>query len=420
MGWLLDSARAVFAVQHGGPPARAWWLPGRLEVFGKHTDYAGGRSLVGALPRGFVFLAAPRAGRELRVVDARDARGSWSGTSGTPGRRQPHASAVLARLTRNFPGAWCGATIVFASDLPRAAGMSSSSALVTGLTVSLAEVWQLEGRDEWRANIHTTSDLANYCASIENGQTFGTLAGDAGVGTFGGSEDHAAILLAKAGRLSAFSFVPMRHVADVALPEDWQFVLATSGVSATKAGGARTAYNRLSRAVAALLELWNLAEPHCPSLAAALASRADAGERLRALIRDRTPPGWSTDALERRLAHFEIEDALVPDAVRAFDEADPQRLGAIADASQHRAELLLRNQIPETVALARLARANGAFAASSFGAGFGGSVWALVPADGAAAFADRWLTAYRREWRAGARAEVFVAALGSGLALQQA
>ena len=59
-----------------------------------------------------------------------------------------------------------------------------------------------------------------------------------------------------------------------------------------------------------------------------------------------------------------------------------------------RAETLLENQIPETVELARLARASGAFAASSFGAGFGGSVWALVDADGAADFETRWLAAY--------------------------
>ena len=50
----------------------------------------------------------------------------------------------------------------------------------------------------------------------------------------------------------------------------------------------------------------------------------------------------------------------------------------LAEASQEDAERLLGNQVPETVALAALARSCGAFAATSFGAGFGGSVWALV------------------------------------------
>ena len=29
-----------------------WFVPGRLEVLGKHTDYAGGRSLLAAVDRG--------------------------------------------------------------------------------------------------------------------------------------------------------------------------------------------------------------------------------------------------------------------------------------------------------------------------------------------------------------------------------
>ena len=42
------------------------------------------------------------------------------------------------------------------------------------------------------------------------------------------------------------------------------------------------------------------------------------------------------------------------------------------------------------MALARAAREHGALAASSFGAGFGGSVWALVERAAAEDFATRW------------------------------
>jgi len=34
------------------------FVPGRIEVLGKHTDYAGGRSLVCATERGFRFIPA--------------------------------------------------------------------------------------------------------------------------------------------------------------------------------------------------------------------------------------------------------------------------------------------------------------------------------------------------------------------------
>src|SRR5437879_3000013 len=44
----------------GAPARHAWWVPGRLEVFGKHTDYAGGRTLVCAVPSGLAVAATPR------------------------------------------------------------------------------------------------------------------------------------------------------------------------------------------------------------------------------------------------------------------------------------------------------------------------------------------------------------------------
>jgi mevalonate kinase len=62
-------------------------------------------------------------------------------------------------------------------------------------------------------------------------------------------------------------------------------------------------------------------------------------------------------------------------------------MGEAAQASQRHAEALLQNQVPETVTLAALARECGAHGATSFGAGFGGGVWALVSNGDVAAFA---------------------------------
>src|SRR5687768_4734844 len=149
--------------------------------------------------------------------------------------------------------------------------MSSSSALLIAIASALTRVGALERRPEWRANIAGPGDVAGYYACIENGLSFGTLAGDAGVGTHGGSEDHAAILTGVAGHITAFSFVPMRALAIVGVPEQWCFVLTPSGVPAQKAGAAREAYNRLASGAQVLLELWNTgSSTTAPSLAAAL------------------------------------------------------------------------------------------------------------------------------------------------------
>ena len=46
-----------------------WFVPGRIEVLGKHTDYAGGRSLLCTAERGFCVGAIPRADSLVRIHD---------------------------------------------------------------------------------------------------------------------------------------------------------------------------------------------------------------------------------------------------------------------------------------------------------------------------------------------------------------
>jgi galactokinase len=386
---LFDLVLGTFRGLTGEPPRHAWWIPGRLEVFGKHTDYAGGRTLVCAVPNGLAVAASPRPDRTIHVVDARLGdrlvlRRPEDG--GFTGWRR-YVDVAARRLAANFPGAAMGADIVFSSDLPRASGMSSSSALVVAMSSALVRVAGIEDRPEWRANIHGTRDVAGYYACIENGMSFGTLTGDAGVGTHGGSEDHAAILSGTAGELTAFAFVPMRPAGSVVMPEDWRFVLAPSVIRSAKTGNAQAAYNNLARGAQVLLEIWNRSNPPASSLGGVL--ELGGVPALRDLVRHSSLAEWPVEVLRKRLEHFIREDGRVPDALDAFRAADAGRLGALAESSQADAEHLLGNQVPETVALAQSAREGGAFAACSFGAGFGGSVWALVDRD-AEGFARRW------------------------------
>ncbi len=271
----------------GRTEAHAWWVPGRLEVFGKHTDYAGGRTLVCAVPRGFAVIASARADGVVNVVDARN---DESLTLRPPfdeafaGWRN-YVRVVARRLSRNFPESALGADIVFASDLPRASGMSSSSALMISVAAVLARIGALERREEWTANIRSPLDVAGYYACIENGLSFGSLQGDSGVGTHGGSEDHAAILTGQPGRLSAFRFVPMRANATCRVPDEWRFVLAPSGVPSEKTGAAKEKYNRLSLGTRTLLEYL---EPHRASRGIARRGARIAPRCARSPSRDRS------------------------------------------------------------------------------------------------------------------------------------
>ena len=227
----------------------ALWVPGRIEVFGKHTDYGGGHSLIAPVPRGFIFVARVRDDRMVTMADA--ARGErfsidLAGPRLRHRARPPtgwrrYAATTVHRLDRNFPGAVRGADIAFASDLPPASGMSSSSALMVGLAAILVHLGNIETTHEWQASIGGPVDAAGYYACIENGLSFAALTGDAGVGTHGGSEDHVALTCGRAGHVSAWRFAPIQPVGDAAIPQDWMFVIASSGVAARKTGAAKDA-----------------------------------------------------------------------------------------------------------------------------------------------------------------------------------
>jgi galactokinase len=399
---LMSRAEAALRRLSGEPSRWRWIVPGRLEVFGKHTDYAGGQTLVGALPRGFAVAARDRPDRRLRVIDAkRDELASIDLDDADPPVRgwRSYVAVAARRLARNFPGAPLGADVAFVSDLPRAAGLSSSSALMVGIALALVRRGGLDARDEWAASIASPEARAEYLSCLENGQTYRGLDGAAGVGTEGGSEDHAAIVMGRAGLLAHLRFVPVRHLADVPMPATWRFVVGSSGVHADKAGAVRGRYNRAAQAAAALLEIWRRAAGGSPgSLAVALSGGAPAVARLRELVAHAEPAGFSRAELADRLDHFVREDARVAEAANAFAGEDRAQLGDLAHASQADAERLLGNQVPETIKLVELARACGAYAASSFGAGFGGSAWALIGSRDAEAFGREWMSAYRARY----------------------
>ena len=424
-GKAAGIARAARALRDAGAPpdgpVRAFYVPGRIEVLGKHTDYAGGRSLLAAAERGFCLLAVPRDDAAVRIADA-----AGGGQAAFDLRDDLHAPAghwcnypmtVARRIARNFPGRLCGADVAFVSDLPVAAGMSSSSAMMVAFYLALAAVNDLSGRPEYLRDVNSPEDLAGYLGAVENGQTFGSLQGDRGVGTFGGSEDHTAMLCCRAGRLCQYSYRPVRFERALAMPPGYVFAVAASGVAAEKTSGAMEKYNRASRQAAAVAGAWNDATGrNDPHIAAALASGEDAAAEICRVLRDAGPPAG--EELLRRFEHFLAEsEQIVPAAGDALDRGDVDAFARQVERSQQLAETLLGNQVPETIHLAASARRLGAAAASAFGAGFGGSVWAMVPAAGADEMLAEWARRYRDVYAPAAeRASFFLTAPGPGAA----
>ena len=404
------------------PEETAWRVPGRVEVLGKHTDYAGGSVLVGAVDRAITARARRVEGSPGSLTATTDGGDPVTLRAGVapglePGHWGRYLHTVLDRLTLNF-GKGAAAHLSISSDLPPASGMSSSSALVCATALALAS---LNGWDEdprWIESMPDRLSLAGYLAAVEGGRAWRDLPGTSGVGTRGGSEDHTGMLCGTRDRLLLAEFDPMRVERTISFPSQWALVVGVSGVLAHKTGAALEDYNRGPSTVQTVLARWNETTGRADaSLAGAVrhlvgdatGEQAAGDPALKDLLR-LCDPGYE----RQRIEQFLIESlVLVPEGARLIAAADPG-VGEVLHRSQELADRGLRNQVPQTRLMVSLARQTGAIGASSFGAGWGGSVYALVRADEAEGFAAQWLRAYRDREQGAEQAAVIVTRPGPG------
>src|SRR5216110_2276024 len=205
--------------------------PGRVNLIGEHIDYCGLPVLPMALGRSARLAFHPRADRETRLVnrDPRFAPSAFAVNESIPpapaGDWSNYARAAVGAVARRFPDLR-GVDALVESDLPIAAGLSSSSALVVAMALAI---------------LHANGVSV---ASLELMELLGK--GERYVGTAGGGMDQAIILGAQAGCASRIDFHPLR-LTPTAVPADWQFIVAWSLVHAEKSGGARQAYNERTR-----------------------------------------------------------------------------------------------------------------------------------------------------------------------------
>src|SRR5216110_2747802 len=205
--------------------------PGRVNLIGEHIDYCGLPVLPMALGRSVRLAFHPRSDRETRLVnrDPRFAPSAFAVNESIPpapaGDWSNYARAAVGAVARRFPDLR-GVDALVESDLPIAAGLSSSSALVVAMALAI---------------LHANGVSV---ASLELMELLGK--GERYVGTAGGGMDQAIILGAQAGCASRIDFHPLR-LTPTAVPADWQFLVAWSLVHAEKSGAAQQAYNERTR-----------------------------------------------------------------------------------------------------------------------------------------------------------------------------
>ncbi len=375
---------------------RHYVVPGRVELVGKHVDYAGGRSLTCAVDRA-LRVEAEATNKPVLQVDAGPERGVAAipldrTAAPTAASWSVYVAAVARRIARDFPHFRCGVEVRISGNLPEGAGLSSSSALIVALGTALADANDAKNDELWRREIPDALARAEYFAAIETGAPYREFAGEEGVGVRGGAQDPIAIVCGEAGAMSEFSYLPPRLRRRVPWPSEYVLAIGVSGVHAVKTGNAQQQYNQASEAMRALVRRWNAETGRRDeTVAAALESGPDAVDRLRHIARSDA----SAEYLLPRLEQFREEtETIVPGVGDALRVRDWDALGRLVDRSFALATRALRNQVPETGFLVRSARDRGAIAASAFGAGFGGAVWAMVLEERSERFIQEWRADY--------------------------
>jgi galactokinase len=336
-----------------------------VNLIGEHTDYNGlpvfpmalqkqVRIAVRARDDGMVILhnedaRFPAVEFEIEPAIPPYVQGSWGN----------YAKAPANEMARRF-AIWRGFEGLVSSDVPVAAGLSSSSALVNAVGLALAHINEVPTEPRLLAEV--MADAEQY------------------VGTRGGGMDQAISLGARDRCAARITFAPLR-LRHVSVPDDWCFVVADTGVRAEKSGAARTAYNlrrkeceEALRVVGGHIATENLTEKLTTTYAE-LVEAVDPDTLV--AIGEHVLSG----NLARRFRHVIREAERVERAVDRMVAADTVGFGTLMDQSHAslRTDFLVSSgELDEVVAIAR---EGGAAGARLTGAGFGGCVVAL---------ADRW------------------------------
>ncbi|TPV95662.1 MAG: galactokinase [Myxococcales bacterium FL481] len=356
------------------------FAPGRVNLIGEHIDYSGLSVLPMAIPRGVELTVTVRDDDviSLRNDDERYSPSRFRAAAdiepAPAGGWSNYVRAPVQATVRDHPGraGWRGFDATIRSDLPAAAGLSSSAAMVVGSGLAFATANELGLEPVAFAEL--MADAERYV---------GVRAGGMDQAICVGGTEHCA---------SRVDFSPLRMTA-IRVPSRWAFIVAHSLVTAEKAGAARAGYNqRTTECRRALEAIWARVAP--PGTADAASYR-----ELLALETD-------TDAL-CRLGERELDPVLASRFVHTISEAQRVRTAQIAlehddldsfASAMAASHASLRDRFgvssPQLDRVVELALRSGARGARLTGAGFGGCAIVLCTRDTVSGVLDRMRADY--------------------------
>jgi galactokinase len=267
-----------------------------------------------------------------------------------------YAKAAAQALAQRYP-IRRGFDGLVHGDVPDAAGLASSSALLVACVLAILASNEIEP---------DRIELMDLCARAERY-----------VGTHSGGMDQAICFGALPGNAALIEFDPLR-LKQTPIPADWRFVVANTFVEAKKSGAAREAYNTR---VAECREALGLVERGLGEKA------GDPRVKNFGDLLVRTPAGRVLELaadlperLHRRVRHVVTEAGRVEDARAAMLDGDLEGFGRAMDASHASLRDDYEVSTKELDALVEVAKEHGAAGARLTGAGFGGCAVAVCRA----------------------------------------
>lgn len=316
--------------------------PGRVNLIGEHTDYNGGPVLAVALERRTAVAAAPWDG--WRFVSARDGVVHEIDVDGPLRRDWTGDLAGTVRELRARGAAPAGALVAVATTLPAGAGLSSPAALTVAAARALG---LLAGR-----MLHPP-DLVDVACHAEDDQ----------VGVGGGRMDRMVAVHGERGTalLLETATGTLRRV-----PLEGRLWVVETGVSHQPSGAGLDERRRECEEALELCRGWRRGLQHVAQLAPV--ELAEVARRL-------PPP------LVSRVRHVVTETARARAAAAALAAGDLPAVGRLLVEGHASLRDDYRSTVPEADFLVERAVARGAYGARLTGAGWGGAVVVLAPAD---------------------------------------
>jgi len=370
-----------FEDMYAAPPTHVIRVPGRVNLIGEHIDYCGLSVLPMAIDRAVWFALRPNHLEKIRI--ATTAVGFTSAefstltpiVTGQPGDWVNYVRAAAETILtgnllvhRTSPP---GFDALIDADLPLAMGLSSSSALVVATALALVVT---AGMDDLE---HVCENNPSFCLELAD-----ELArGERYVGTAGGGMDQAACLMGCSECAIRVDFDPLA-VTPVPVPPDWSFVIAHSGDKAEKSGAAQQVYNRRTEeARRAAQKAWNiLGEPECFQMASDEGLRSYEGLLEYTDILEKSKKILDSTSY-RRFRHILTEARRVSHAEEAMRAGKLAQFGKLLTASHRSLQDDYEVSTQQLDAMVDTALASGASGARLTGAGLGGSIVAICPAN---------------------------------------